>query len=105
MMKFSCGQSRAWLSEHAGSHGLYAIALVSGLADVDAITLSTLNLFGAERLTGAVATTAITLAFLAAVAFKVAATAVLGRAPFMKRCLAGLLAPAAGVVAGFLIFR
>jgi uncharacterized membrane protein (DUF4010 family) len=95
----------AWLSEHAGSHGLYAIALVSGLADVDAITLSTLNLFGAERLTGAVATTAITLAFLAAVAFKVAATAVLGRAPFMKRCLAGLLAPAAGVVAGLLIFR
>jgi uncharacterized membrane protein (DUF4010 family) len=95
----------AWLSEHAGSHGLYAIALVSGLADVDAITLSTLNLFGAERLTGAVATTAITLAFLAAVAFKLAAAAVLGRAPFMKRCLAGLLAPAAGVVAGLLLFR
>ncbi len=94
----------AWLSEHAGSRGLYAIALVSGLADVDAITLSTLNLFGVERLTGAVATTAIALAFLAAVAFKLAATAALGKPAFMKRCLAGLLAPAAGVVAGLLLF-
>jgi uncharacterized membrane protein (DUF4010 family) len=94
----------AWLSEHAGSRGLYAIALVSGLVDVDAITLSTLNLFDAGRLTGAVATTAITLAFLAAVAFKVAAAAALGKAAFMKRCLAGLLAPAAGVVAGLLLF-
>ena len=35
----------AWMADIAGSQGLYAVALVSGLTDVDAITLSSLRLF------------------------------------------------------------
>lgn len=60
----------AWLSDLAGSRGLYAAALASGLVDIDAITLSALNLFGAARVDARAAVTAIALAFLANVAFK-----------------------------------
>ena len=40
----------AWLSSIAGSGGLYLVALVSGLTDVDAITLSSLRLFRLGKL-------------------------------------------------------
>lgn len=43
----------AWLSDIAGSGGHYAVALVSGLTDVDAITLSSLRLFELGKLQGA----------------------------------------------------
>src|SRR3569832_2240715 len=35
----------AWLSDWLGTRGLYAVALVSGLTDVAAITLSSLRLY------------------------------------------------------------
>ncbi|MDH4094975.1 MAG: MgtC/SapB family protein [Betaproteobacteria bacterium] len=60
----------AWLSDLAGPRGLYAAALASGLVDIDAITLSALNLFGEERVPAAAATLAIGLAYLANSAFK-----------------------------------
>ena len=62
----------AWLSEAGGEHGLYATALASGLVDIDAITLSSLNLFGNERLAGQHAVAAIALAYASNVAFKLA---------------------------------
>ena len=62
----------AWLSDVAGSRGLYAAALTSGLADIDAISLSALNLFGQGRLPGENAVIAIGLAYVANVAFKLA---------------------------------
>jgi uncharacterized membrane protein (DUF4010 family) len=40
----------AWLQDIAGSRGLYLLALASGLTDVDAITLSSLRMFGMEKL-------------------------------------------------------
>jgi uncharacterized membrane protein (DUF4010 family) len=60
----------AWLSDLAGSRGLYAAALASGLVEIDAITLTALNLFGDARIAPAVAATAIALAFIANAAFK-----------------------------------
>jgi uncharacterized membrane protein (DUF4010 family) len=47
----------AWLSEEVGARGVYALAAVSGLTDVDAITLSSLRMqaIGALDLTVAVA--------------------------------------------------
>jgi uncharacterized membrane protein (DUF4010 family) len=62
----------AWLSDVAGSRGLYAAAVVSGVADVDAITLSALNLFSDARLSALQAVTAIALAYGANMAFKFA---------------------------------
>lgn len=93
----------AWLSEHAGSHGLYLMALVSGLADVDAITLSSLKLFNDGRVTAGVAATAVSLAFIAAVAFKLGMLLVAGNRELFKRCAPALLAPAAGMAAGLLL--
>jgi uncharacterized membrane protein (DUF4010 family) len=60
----------AWLSDLGGSRGLYAAALASGLVDIDAITLSALNLFGEARIAAPDAALAVGLAFLANTAFK-----------------------------------
>ena len=94
----------AWLSERAGSQGLYAVAVVSGLVDVDAITLSSLNLFAGGGITAAVAATAIGIAYLAAVAFKLAVVLVIGSIDLLRRVALALLAPALGIVAGLLLF-
>jgi uncharacterized membrane protein (DUF4010 family) len=94
----------AWLSELAGSQGLYAVAVVSGIVDVDAITLSSLNLFAGGGVTAAVAATAIGIAYLAAVAFKLAVVLVIGGIDQFKRVGLTLLAPALGIVAGLLLF-
>jgi uncharacterized membrane protein (DUF4010 family) len=60
----------AWLSDVAGSRGLYAAALASGLVDIDAITLSALNFVGEGRVEVGAAARAIGLAYLANTAFK-----------------------------------
>lgn len=60
----------AWLSDLAGSHGLYATAVASGLVDIDPIVLSSLNLFGNARLPAHHAVAAIAIAYAANVAFK-----------------------------------
>ena len=60
----------AWLSDLAGSRGLYATAFASGLADIDPIVLSSLNLFGNARLSADQAVAAIAVAYAANVAFK-----------------------------------
>jgi len=60
----------AWLSDLAGSRGLYAAALASGLVDIDAILLTALNLFGQARLDPRTAVLAVALAFAANSAFK-----------------------------------
>jgi uncharacterized membrane protein (DUF4010 family) len=62
----------AWLSDVAGERGLYVAALTSGLGDIDAISLSALNLFGHERLPAENAVIAIGLAYLSIGAFKLA---------------------------------
>jgi uncharacterized membrane protein (DUF4010 family) len=60
----------AWLSDLAGSSGLYAAALASGVADIDAITLSSLNLYGESRIPAAQALVAIALAYGSNLVFK-----------------------------------
>jgi uncharacterized membrane protein (DUF4010 family) len=62
----------AWLSDLAGSRGLYAAAAASGLVDIDPINLSALNFFAEGRIEAGVAVNAIGLAYLANVAFKMA---------------------------------
>jgi len=62
----------AWLSGLLGDYGRYAVALTSGLVDVDPIALSTLNGFADGRVTARGALVAIGLAYLANVVFKLA---------------------------------
>ena len=87
----------AWLSDIAGPGGLYAVALVSGLTDVDAITLSSLRLFELGKLSAGEAVTAISLATLANIGFKTTLVFVIGGVSLGLRAAQGLLLTAAGI--------
>jgi uncharacterized membrane protein (DUF4010 family) len=68
----------AVVKTHFGDRALYAVAIVSGLTDINAITLSTAQLFSADRLGGGTAWRIIFIAILANLVFKAGAVAVLG---------------------------
>jgi uncharacterized membrane protein (DUF4010 family) len=93
----------AWLQDVAGNRGFYLLALASGLTDVDAITLSSLRMFGMDKLTAVQTITAITLATLSNLAFKTGLVVVIGGAALARRVLPGLFAIAAGLVGGLLL--
>lgn len=74
----------AFATEHFGTAGLFPVALLSGLTDVDAITLSSANLAAQGRLEAPTAWRLILLALLANLVFKASAACVLG-SPAMRR--------------------
>lgn len=91
----------AALADYAGTKGLYAVALVSGLTDVDAITLSSMRLFGQQKLSAGEATTAILIATLANLVFKLGIVATVGGLPLTRKVAAGFAAIAAGLSVGW----
>ncbi|MFZ1546883.1 MAG: MgtC/SapB family protein [Candidatus Nitrotoga sp.] len=93
----------AWLSDIAGSKGLYVVALISGLTDVDAITLSSLHLFNLDKLNDNQVVTAIAIAFLSNMVFKFGLVAFFGGMTLAKHVAAGFFAMAAGVALGLFI--
>ena len=92
----------AWLSDIAGSSGLYIVAMISGLTDVDAITLSSLRLFSLDKLSGDQAVAAIAIAFIANMAFKFGMLFFIGGKPLAKHVAGGFGAMAIGVAIGVL---
>lgn len=66
--------------QHFGESGLYAVAALSGLTDMDAITLSTARMVQDERLSAGAAWRAIVIASIASQIFKLGIVAVLGGA-------------------------
>jgi uncharacterized membrane protein (DUF4010 family) len=92
----------AWLSDVAGAKGMYAVALASGLTDVDAITLSSLRLFSLDKLSAGQAVTSIALAVLSNLTFKAGLVITLGGWALARRTLPAMLAVAAGI--GFGLF-
>jgi uncharacterized membrane protein (DUF4010 family) len=90
----------AWMADIAGSQGLYAVALASGLTDVDAITLSSLRLFNLGQLNEQQTVTAITLAVLANLAFKFGMVVFIGGRPLARQVAAGFGAIACGMLLG-----
>jgi len=70
----------AFVKERFGDAGLYPVAVISGLTDMDAITLSTANLAADRRLDVAAAAKAILVAQLSNLAFKSASAIVVGAA-------------------------
>jgi uncharacterized membrane protein (DUF4010 family) len=93
----------AWLSDLAGNRGLYAVAAISGLTDVDAITLSSLRLFDLDKLSGHHATMAIAIAFLANMLLKFGLVFFIGGRNLAKHVLSGFVAIIAGVALGLLL--
>ncbi len=92
--------SAAWLSDIAGRGGLYLLAFVSGLTDVDAISLSTLRLLNLGKLDAQPAAVAILLAMLANLAFKSALAFTLSGGSLGRRVVGGMLGVGAGLGAG-----
>lgn len=68
----------AAIRDNFGDRALYAVAVVSGLTDMDAITLSAAQMFREERIDGATSWRIIVIAMLANLVFKAGAVAVLG---------------------------
>ena len=93
----------AWLSDVAGAKGMYAVALASGLTDVDAITLSSLRLFSLDKLSAVEAVTSIALAVLSNLTFKAGLVITLGGWGLARRTLPAMLAVAAGIGIGLFL--
>lgn len=93
----------AWMQDIAGSRGLYVVALVSGLTDVDAITLSSLRLFNLGQLSEHQAVTAIAIAFLSNIAFKFGIVVFIGGWALAKHVATGFGAIACGVLLGLFL--
>jgi uncharacterized membrane protein (DUF4010 family) len=91
----------AWLSDWLGTRGLYAVALVSGLTDVDAITLSSLRLFNLDRLPAAAVVNVIVLATLANLFFKSVLALVVGGHRMARHAAAGMGALGLGLIAAW----
>lgn len=94
----------AWLSDIAGSSGLYTVAIISGLTDVDAITLSSLRLYELGKLEATQAVTAISLGILSNIGFKLGLVFFFGSALLAKQCVLGMLATAGGIGLALLFF-
>jgi uncharacterized membrane protein (DUF4010 family) len=88
----------AELTQRLGGTGLYGVALVSGLTDVDALTLSSLRLFGVASISAEQAVVAIALAFLANIGFKFAMACWIGGSALARRSALGFVASAAALL-------
>lgn len=89
----------AWLNNTFGAQGLYAVAAVSGLTDVDAITLSSARLFELGQLSAREATVAITIALLTNLVFKLGVITVVGGGRLARACGLPMIAIGAGALA------
>lgn len=90
----------AFLADYAGNKGLYAVAVVSGLTDVDAITLSSLRLHNLGQVGAEHAVIAITLALMANMIVKFSLVRSIGGKELARHCLPGMGAILIGMVAG-----
>jgi len=92
----------AWLSEVLGSSGLFGLSFVSGLTDVDAITLSSSRLAVEGAIGIEAAAVAITLAVTANVVFKAAVSAVVGGRTLGWAAVSSFSLPLGGLLGGLL---
>jgi len=93
----------AWLSDIAGDKGLYAVAAISGLTDVDAITLSSLRLFELEKLSANHTVISIAIAFLSNMLLKFGLVFFIGGKNLALHILGGFMAMTTGVGLGLLM--
>lgn len=92
----------AWINGLFGTSGVYVMAVLSGLTDIDAITLSTLHLSNSGALSPDQAARAIALAYVASVGLKFGLVwSVAGKA-LARATAPGYLCVIAGMAAGLL---
>ena len=90
----------AWLSDYAGTRGLYVLAIVTGFTDIDAIALSSLRLFALDKLALEPAAIAIGLGRIANLSFKAGMAAVIGGQSLGRKVFAGRGSVALGLALG-----
>ncbi len=95
----------AWLSDKVGAQGVYGLAVVSGLTDVDAITLSSLQLFNTGTLPAIAAATAISLAVGANLVLKSLLVYGAGGRMIGLATMAAFAGPLAGLAGGVALLR
>jgi uncharacterized membrane protein (DUF4010 family) len=86
----------ALAKEHFGTAGLYVVAAISGLTDMDAITLSTSGLVQSGHVEPGTGWRVILLGGIANLVFKAGLVAVLGVKAYLRPTLAGFAAALAG---------
>ena len=89
----------SFAKEHFGQTGLFTVAAISGLTDMDAITLSTASLSNAGQLDATTAWRVIMTGGLANILFKTALVVGMGSRAFIKPVLLGFTATFVGGVA------
>ncbi len=92
----------AWLADVVGSGGLLGLSFLSGLADVNAITLSLSRLASQGNIGIEDAAAAICVAMTANMLFKTAATVIVGGRRLGRAALLAFSLPLAGLVGGLL---
>jgi uncharacterized membrane protein (DUF4010 family) len=85
----------AAVSENFGERMLYPVAVLSGLTDVDAITLSTAHLYRESRVSADTAWRVVVVASLANLLFKAGVVAVLGGSALRRQALPAMVGLAA----------
>ena len=90
----------AWLNERAGASGVYLVALISGLTDVDVITLSALQMHEQGQLQAAEAARAISIACGANLFSKACIVAAVAGRSLLWPVLRGFMATALGLGLG-----
>lgn len=94
----------AFARQHLGQSGLYAAAALSGLTDMDAITLSTARLVSTGHLETSTAWRMILVSGLSNVLFKAALVGMLGARAYIRPMLAGFAAALLGGVGILLLW-
>lgn len=90
----------AWLTEIAGNRGLYMLAVVTGLTDIDAIALTSLRLFALDKLALSPTVIVIGLGMLANLVFKTGLAVAIGGRALGAKVLGGMGAVAIGLIGG-----
>jgi uncharacterized membrane protein (DUF4010 family) len=90
----------AWLNDAIGDAGLYGVALVSGLTDVDAISLSALQMFSGGRIDAGVVAATIAIAYASNLLFKFGVVASIGGRAMSTIVAKGFGAVLAGLIVG-----
>lgn len=94
----------AWMHDVFQNAGGYVIAFLSGLTDVDAITVANLKLFSLGSIDAATAVRAIVVAFIANLLFKLGIIFTAADRTLWRPMMVGFAVLLAGVLAGLLLF-
>ncbi len=94
----------AWMHDVFHNAGGYVIAFLSGLTDVDAITVANLKLFSLGSIDAATATRAIVIAFVANLLFKLSIIFTAADRALWRPMIVGFAVLLAGVLGGLLLF-